>query len=71
MLASMRRVETRLEPALVKFHDRVLYLKHNLNAQALGVFKKEFLDIEKEMGSLAKDMEKSTREADQFISTMK
>lgn len=70
MLASMRRVEKSIEPILTKFKDQVLYIKHNLNAQALGAFKKEFLGIETEINKLIKEMEMSTKQADQFISEM-
>ncbi|NRA65531.1 MAG: DUF2959 domain-containing protein [Pseudobacteriovorax sp.] len=70
MLASMRRVEASLDPILDKFNDQVLFLKHNLNAAALGSFKAEFRSIEKDIRYLVNNMEKSTKEADQFISTM-
>jgi chromosome segregation ATPase len=70
MLKSMRSVEKKLEPILVKFNDQVLYLKHNLNAKALGAFKTEFLSIESEIDTLIQSMNQSSKAADQFISQM-
>ena len=36
--ASMKRAEASMDPVLTQLHDQVLYLKHNLNAQAVGAF---------------------------------
>jgi inorganic pyrophosphatase len=36
MIASMERAEERVEPVLQPLRDRVLFLKHNLNANAIG-----------------------------------
>ena len=70
MLASMRGVEKSMTPVLSKFNDQVLYLKHNLNAKALGAFKKEFVTVEAEIKALVADIEKSTARADEFMSQM-
>ena len=35
LMTVMRRASARMEPILVNFRDQVLFLKHNLNAQAL------------------------------------
>jgi hypothetical protein len=48
----------------------VLYLKHNLNAQAVSSLKKEVADIEAEVSSLIADMKRSIKEADAFVKTM-
>lgn len=62
--------EKRLEPVLVKFHDYVLYLKHNLNAKAVGSLTAEVASIEKEVDRLIADMGKSIAQADSFIAAM-
>ncbi|MHC4211195.1 MAG: DUF2959 domain-containing protein, partial [Planctomycetota bacterium] len=36
LLAAMKRAEQKMEPVLVAFQDQVLFLKHNLNAQAVA-----------------------------------
>lgn len=65
--AAMQRAESSMEPVLKQFRDQVLYLKHNLNAQAIGALKGETLDIEKEIQQLIQDMNTSIQQADAFI----
>jgi hypothetical protein len=64
---AMKRAEASMDPVLKQFRDQVLYLKHNLNAQAIGALKGETLDIEKEIQQLIKDMNASIQQADSFI----
>ena len=59
--------ETGMEPVIAQFKDQVIYLKHNLNAQAIGALRGETLDIEKEIQQLIKDMNASIQQADSFI----
>jgi hypothetical protein len=70
LILAMKKAERGMEPVLVQFRDQVLYLKHNLNAMAIGALKGEALDIEKEIASLIADMNKSIEEADAFIGTL-
>ena len=67
---SMVRAEQSMEPVLRHFRDQVLYLKHNLNAAAVGSLKGEAASIEGEIRQLLKDMEASIAEADAFIKTL-
>lgn len=62
--------EKRMDAVLVRFRDNVLYLKHNLNAQAVGALDNEVVSIEKDVGALIKDMEASIAKADDFIATL-
>jgi hypothetical protein len=64
---AMKRAESSMDPVLKQFRDQVLYLKHNLNAQAIGALKGETVDIEKEIQQLIGDMNASIRQADAFI----
>jgi hypothetical protein len=59
-----------MDPVLRNLRDYVLYLKHNLNAQAVSSLKNEVTDIETEVSSLIADMNRSIREADAFVKTM-
>lgn len=68
--ASMKRAEASMDPILTKFHDNVLYLKHNLNAQAIGALKGESVKIESDISGLIADMNKSIAEAESFIKTL-
>ena len=56
-----------MEPVLVQMKDYVLYLKHNLNAQAIGSLKDETFRIEAEISQLIAEMNRSIEETEQFI----
>ena len=58
-------------PVLAHLNDYVLYLKHNLNAQAIGTLRKEVTRIEISVKELIRDMENSISEADQFLKNLK
>ncbi len=70
LIAAMKRAEAKTKPILAVFKDQVLYLKHNLNAQAISSLKGELTSIESDVSALILSMEKSINEADQFIKTM-
>jgi hypothetical protein len=62
--------ENKMPPVLAKLKDNVLFLKHNLNAQAVTSLKKEAGRIQTDIESLIKDMEKSIASSDKFIEEM-
>jgi hypothetical protein len=66
-IAAMRRAESRMQPVLTAFRDQVLYLKHNLNAQAIASLKGELVAIEGDVGRLILDMEESIRQSQAFL----
>lgn len=70
LIQAMHRAESRLEPALVPFRDQVLFLKHNLNAQAVASLQDELIVIEADVGALIQEMEAAIAEADSFIRDM-
>ena len=47
--------------------DYVLYLKHNLNAQATGSLKEETLQIEEDVSDLINQMNRSIQQTEHFI----
>ena len=59
-----------MDPVLAVFHDRVLFLKHNLNARAIASLGGETDDIEADVSDLIAEMERSIAEADAFIKEM-
>lgn len=71
LLRAMRRAEKKITPVLNAFRDQVLYLKHNLNAQAVASLQSELDSLEADIGRLIKDMQKSIDEADAFIKDLK
>ncbi|NGZ96642.1 MAG: DUF2959 domain-containing protein, partial [Nitrospira sp. WS110] len=70
MLSAMKRAEQRIEPVLKPLRDQVLYLKHNLNAQALAAIKGELVKVDAQVDQLVRDMNRSIAEADKFIQSM-
>ena len=70
LIRTMRRAEARMEPVLNTFRDYVLYLKHNLNAQAVASLKGELAGVEADVSSLIADMEASISKAKAFVSEM-
>jgi ElaB/YqjD/DUF883 family membrane-anchored ribosome-binding protein len=70
MMAAMRRAEQSMDPVLEAFRDQVLYLKHNLNARAIGALKGELESIERDTALLIANMQKAIDEADAFIRSM-
>jgi predicted nucleic acid-binding Zn-ribbon protein len=71
MLASMHRAEKSMEPVLRSFRDNVLFLKHNLNAQAVGSLRSEFSTLKGEIDGLIKKMNVAIETSNQFISDIK
>jgi len=63
----MNRSTRGMYPVLAKLKDYVLYLKHNLNAKAVGSLSGEVVSIEKDVEDLIKDMTVSIKEAENFI----
>lgn len=70
LMRAMTRAEERMEPVLNTFRDYVLYLKHNLNAQAIASLEGELGGIESDVSTLVRDMEASISEARSFIQSM-
>ncbi len=70
LIGAMKRAETKIDPVLVAFRDQVLFLKHNLNAQAIASLQSELASVEADITSLIKEMEASIAEANSFIQAM-
>jgi len=70
LIAAMKRAERKLDPVLNAFRDRVLYLKHNLNAQAIASLRTNRKAMESDIALLIGDMNRSIAEADRFIKAM-
>ncbi|MGO2477251.1 MAG: DUF2959 domain-containing protein [Pseudoalteromonas sp.] len=70
LLRSMRSAESKMEPVLSSLQDNVLYLKHNLNAQAVSAIKDEFTNLKRDIKVLMDDMNKSIADSNKFIEQM-
>jgi len=70
LIQAMARAQQRVEPVLKPLRDRVLFLKHNLNARAMGALSKELDSVTTEVDALIADLRKSVAEADAFLAEM-
>ena len=71
MIAAMRKAEQKTKPVLGAFRDQVLFVKHNLNMQAISSLTQENDIIEQDVSALIREMEASIAEAEAFISSIK
>ena len=71
LVEALELAEASMEPALVQFYDQALYLKHNLNAQAIGALKAEARSVEREIKKLVKNMNSAIKKADAFVEALK
>jgi hypothetical protein len=71
MMATMRDAEKTMQPVLLTFRDNVLYLKHNLNAQAIGALRSEFRSLESNINTLISRMNRSIESSNRFIADIK
>ena len=68
--SSLHAAESTMEPVLRQFRDQVLYLKHNLNAAAVGSLRGKADNIQGDIQRLLAQMNRSIAEADRFIQTL-
>ena len=69
-MAKSANLPTSMDPVLSSLQDNVLYLKHNLNARAIGALKGEFSGMRQEINLLMRDMQLAIKESDAFIRSM-
>lgn len=70
MLKSMQDAEASMQPVLASLRDNVLYLKHNLNAQAVGSLRTTFNELEGDIGILLERMNQSIARSNEFINQL-
>lgn len=70
LMRVMEQAAAGMTPVLDAFRDQVLFLKHNLNAQAVSALGGSTRELQQDITRLITDMEKSIREADAFIAAM-
>ena len=70
LIGSMERVEKKIDPVLTPLRDRVLFLKHNLNARALGALSRELSTMSRDVDALLADMQQAIGEADAYLKVM-
>ncbi len=70
MLNAMKRAERRMTPVLNTLRDNTLYLKHNLNASAIGSLQGEFSNLEKDIQHAIRQMNEAIAESDRFLNKL-
>ena len=70
LIAVMRQAEAKTKPVLDVFRDQVLFMKHNLNMQAITSLEQSRADIETDVDQLIREMKVSIAQANHFIDTM-
>ncbi len=67
LIQRMKTAERRIEPVLSVLRDQVLFLKHNLNARAIGALKGEYRTLQGNVDQLLRDMQRAIDESDAFV----
>jgi len=70
MVRVMHEAERKMDPVISAFQDQVLFLKSNLNAQAVAGLQGEVSRIQGDVTRLVQDMQASIDEANRFIDKM-
>lgn len=70
MHAALLKAEESMGPILSQFRDYTLFLKHNLNAQAVASLKGEAVNIQNDIGKLIDEMNASIARADAFVQAL-
>ena len=65
--AALQKSSDSMTPVLARLKDQTLFLKHNLNAQAIGALKGEVVSIEGDVQRLVAEMNAAIAQADAFI----
>lgn len=71
MITGMHQAEKSMTPVLQIFKDNVLFLKHNLNAQAIGSLQSEFANLKGEIDILIRKMNSAIELSNKFIADVK
>jgi len=67
LIKSMYKAKSKMDPVLATLKDNTLYLKHNLNARAIGALQGEYKSLQKDVAILVDEMSKSISQSQKFI----
>ena len=70
LIGRMEDAAESMDPVLRAFRDQVLYLKHNLNAQAIASLEGELGRIRQDVDALIREMERAIAESEAFLQRM-
>ena len=69
-IKSMRQTEARMTPVITAFRDQVTFLKHNLNARAIGSLKGTSAKMSTDVDVLMVSLDSSMAQADSLINSL-
>ncbi|MFD2167202.1 DUF2959 domain-containing protein [Thalassotalea euphylliae] len=70
LVKAMVRAESKMDPVLAALKDNTLFLKHNLNAKAIGSLEGEYNDIKADINALIGEMNTAIKESEYFLSLL-
>lgn len=71
LIGTMETAAEKMNPVLNAFRDQTLYLKHNLNAQAIAALNQTSMGLRDDVDLLVQQMSVSIDEANAFIAKMR
>jgi Skp family chaperone for outer membrane proteins len=71
LVKAMHKAESKMAPVLATLQDNVLYLKHNLNASAIGALQNEFSTVKNDINQLISEMNEAIAQSNAFIASMR
>ena len=70
LINSMHKAEEKMAPILTALRENTLFLRHNLNAKAIGALQGEMQAIERDIDVLIRDMNAAIAQSQQFINLL-
>ena len=70
LVGAMRKAEGKMTPVLAALKDNTLYLKHNLNAKAIGALAGEYESLKTDINALIEEMNTAIEESQYFINLL-
>ncbi len=70
VIAALERVQSKMEPVLLKLQDYSLFFNHNLNPRAIATLEDTYDDFDDEVKALTQELEKAQEELGAFLVSM-
>jgi hypothetical protein len=67
VVAALEKIQGKMEPVLLKFHDYELFFNHNLNPRAIATLEDTYDDFDRELGALNAEIVAAQTEMNSFL----